>query len=474
MSLRTRLLLALAYVLLLAVVALEVPLVFSLNDRVQAEVRTQARGQTDVVAASVADLVAPAQLTALRQLTTSAAESVRGRVIVLDARGRLLADSAGAAALDTSYANRPEVRAALQGRSFQNQRDSQTLGQNILATAAPVLRGTRVVGAVRITQSVAAVRRAVRRSTAGLLLVGAIVLTLGLLAGAAIAGRFVRPIRHMRVAAARVAGGDLDTRVALEGSTEERSLADSFNHMTDRIRDMLARQQAFVADASHQLRTPLAGLRLRLEEAEAAGVSTAAKAELEAGEREVDRIAQLVEELLVLSSAGEPDASAEPIDLAAAAAAAQRRWEPLGRERRRTVVLAEPRAAATVSAARADVDRVLDALVENALRYAPEGSTVELRAAGETIEVLDEGPGLAPGEAEAVFERFHRGAAGRRAPGGTGLGLTIARTLARRWAGDVTIADRDRDGGAAHGACAVLRLPAGPGRRLTVALPGRA
>ena len=226
-------------------------------------------------------------------------------------------------------------------------------------------------------------RRAVRRSTAGLLLVGAIVLTLGLLAGAAIAGRFVRPIRPMRVAAARVAGGDLDTRVALEGSTEERSLADSFNHMTDRIRDMLARQQAFVADASHQLRTPLAGLRLRLEEAEAAGVSTAAKAELEAGEREVDRIAQLVEELLVLSSAGEPDASAEPIDLAAAAAAAQRRWEPLGRERRRTVVLAEPRAAATVSAARADVDRVLDALVENALRYAPEGSTVELRAAGE-------------------------------------------------------------------------------------------
>jgi two-component system, OmpR family, sensor kinase len=455
-------------VLLLAVVALEVPLAFSLNDRVQAEVRTQARGQTDVVAATAADLVAPPRAHALAQLASSAARSVRGRVIVLDRRGRLLADSARSGGqLGTSYANRPEVRAALRGRSFQSQRGSQTLGQNILATATPILQGKhgRVVGAVRITQSVAAVRRAVRRATAGLLLVGAIVLALGLLAGAAIARQFVRPIRRMRAAAARVAGGDLDTRVALEGSTEERSLADSFNHMTDRIRDMLGRQQAFVADASHQLRTPLAGLRLRLEEAKAAGVSPQAARELAAGEREVDRTAQLVEELLVLSSAGEPDASAEPIDLAAAAAAVQRRWEPLAREQGRTVVLGKPQAPAVVSAARADVDRVLDALVENALRYAPAGTTVELRAVGETVEVLDEGPGLAPGEAEALFERFHRGSAGRRTPGGTGLGLTIARTLARRWAGDVTIADRT-DAGPPHGARAVVRLP-----RLGIALP---
>jgi signal transduction histidine kinase len=455
-------------VLLLAVVALEVPLIFSLNDRVQAEVRTQARGQTDVVAASAADLVAPPRARALRQLTASAARAVRGRVIVLDVHGRLLADSAHGQ-LGTSYANRPEVRAALGGRSFQDQRNSQTLGQDVLATAAPVLSGThgRVVGAVRITQSVAAVRRAVRRTTAGLLLVGAIVLALGIAAGGFIAGQFVRPIRHMRAAAARVAGGDLETRVALEGSTEERSLARSFNDMTDRIRDMLARQQAFVADASHQLRTPLAGLRLRLEEAEAAGVSPKAARELAAGEREVDRIAQLVDELLVLSSAGEPDAAAEPIDLARAAAAAQHRWEPLAREQGYRVVLAEPQAPAIASAARADVDRVLDALVENALRYAPAGSTVELRAAGETIEVLDEGPGLSPDDADAVFERFHRGSAGRRTPGGTGLGLTIARTLARRWAGDVTLANRSGAGGAAHtGARAVLRLP-----RLSVALP---
>ena len=457
--------LALAYVLLLAVVALEVPLVFNLNRRVHAEVYSQARGQADVAAATVAALVVPPRPRALGRLADEAARTARGRVIVLDARGRLLADSGGAP-LGTSYASRPEIAVALHGRSFQNQRDSATLGRTILATAVPVRRGTQVIGAVRITQSVAAVRRAVRRSAFGLLLIGAIVIALGLLAGIVLAGQVVRPIRRMRAAAARVAAGDLDTRVALEGSTEERSLAHSFNDMTDRIRDMLGRQQAFVADASHQLRTPLAALRLRFEEAEAAGVSPEAAKELAAGEREIDRIAQLVEELLVLSSAGEPDGAPERIDLAAATATAHERWEPLAYDRGLSLALAPPAGAGTALAARADVDRALDALVENALRYAPSGTTVTLRAAGPAIEVLDEGPGIGAGEAEEVFERFHRGTVGRGVPGGTGLGLTIARALARRWGGDVELANRtDTDAG---GACATLRLP-----RFTVPLPER-
>ncbi|HYV16584.1 MAG TPA: HAMP domain-containing sensor histidine kinase [Conexibacter sp.] len=447
--------------LLLAVVALLVPLVFNLNRRVHAEVYSQARGQADVAAATVAALVAPPHRRTLARLVASAAQTARGRVIVLDARGRLIADSAGAT-LGTSYASRPEVAVALRGRSFQNQRDSETLGRTILATAVPVVRGTTVIGAVRITQSVAAVRRAVRRSALGLLLVGAIVLALGLLAGIAIAGQFVRPIRRMRAAAARVAAGDLETRVALEGSTEERSLAHSFNDMTDRIRDMLARQQAFVADASHQLRTPLAALRLRLEEAEAAGVSPEAARELAAGEREIQRIAQLVEELLVLSSAGEREGTAEPIDLAAATATAHERWEPLAFDRGLALALAPSAAAETAMASRADLDRALDALVENALRYGPRGTTVTLRAAGTTIAVLDEGPGIAADEAEELFERFHRGTVGRSVPGGTGLGLTIARALARRWGGDVEIANRT--GG---GARALLTLP-----RLAPSLPG--
>jgi signal transduction histidine kinase len=104
--------------------------------------------------------------------------------------------------------------------------------------------------------------------------------------------------------------------------------------------------------------------------------------------------------------------------------------------------------------ARADVDRILDVLVENALAYGPDGQHVVVAAGRGTIEVLDQGPGLAPEEAEAVFERFHRGRSGRQGPPGTGLGLPIARELSRRWGGDVRIENAEHGG-----ARAVVTLP---------------
>ncbi len=107
--------------------------------------------------------------------------------------------------------------------------------------------------------------------------------------------------------------------------------------------------------------------------------------------------------------------------------------------------------------AAADADRALDVLLENALHYSPRGARVTIAAVAGRIDVLDRGPGLADDEADAVFERFHRGSAGRAGPSGSGLGLAIARELAREWGGDVTL--RNREGG---GAVATLTLPQEP------------
>jgi signal transduction histidine kinase len=436
-------------VLVLAVVALEVPLIISLRDRVDAEVRSQARGQAEIVAASVIDDMEDPQT--LQEIAQRAAGNVRGRVIVVGRRGRLLADSAGEERVGIDYASRPEIAAALRGDPLQEERASETLDQTILATAVPVVRGRTRLGVVRITQSVDAVARATWRATLGLIAIGLLVLVLGLLAGALIAGQVAGPVRRLDAAARRIAEGDLSARAQVEGSAEQQRLARTFNDMTARLERLVASQRDFVADASHQLRTPLSGLRLRLEEARASTADAEAHREIDAGLGELDRLAAMVSELLVLSHAGEVDAPPERVDLEDAAERAAARWD--GTDGGRVVASGEP---AEGFAPRADVDRALDALIENAVHYG--NGEVEVRFRPGALEVLDRGPGLSPDDLGAVFERFHRGAAGRAGPHGTGLGLPIARELARRWGGEVTLANRD-DGGAR----ATVTVPPFPG-----------
>ena len=131
--------------LVLVLIVLEIPLVLSLSSRVNAEVKSQAAAQAQVVAtAAAAQGGDPARL---RQLVRQAGRDLGARVIVVDARGRLVADSAGTVLSLTSYRNRPEIAAALAGRSEQGTRHSDTLGSDLLYTAVPVLGG----GAVRVT-----------------------------------------------------------------------------------------------------------------------------------------------------------------------------------------------------------------------------------------------------------------------------------------------------------------------------------
>lgn len=464
LSLRARLLLALAYVLILAVGALLVPLVRSVRDRVSAEVKTQALAQADGVAAIAG--ASPSELKAaiagraapdLGALVSTTARNVRGRVVVTGPDGHVIADSSPGS-IGADFSNRPEIATALKHRVFQEARRSDTLDQRILATAVPI-RGVPG-GAVRVTQSVAAVDRAVSSATVGLVLIGGIVLALGLGAGALLATSVVRPMRRLSAAARRAGEGDLGVRVPEEGAREQRELGRAFNEMTARVQRMVDAQQAFVADASHQLRTPLTGLRLRLEEAAAAAGPGPARDQVDGALGEVDRLSNMVTELLVLSESGEarpPDASVDPLRACRRAAT---RWA--GHD---ASVVVEGGDGAAVRCVEADLDRILDVLIENALWYGPPGQRVAIAVDAGRITVTDEGPGLGAGEEEAVFNRFHRGSAGRTVRGGTGLGLPIARELTSRWDGTVTLANAP-----SGGAVATVTLPLAAGARPSTAI----
>ena len=455
MSLRVRLVAAFAYVLVLVLVALEVPLALSLARRVDAEVKAEAAGQAQVVAASVAGKLA--DRAALDRIVARAGRALGGRVVVVDRRGRLLSDSAGTGLRGTAYGDRPEIRSALRGETTQGRRHSDTLGEDLLFTATAVLDDGSVTGAVRVTQSVGAIDARVRRNVLALVGVGVAALALGLLLAWVLAGSLARPLRALANTARRVERGDLDARAEVSGSSEQREVAVAFNDMTERLAESLAAQREFVGNASHQLRTPLTGLRLRLEAAALKADDPALARELDAAEREAERLGRLLTALLTLARGGERPALHAPTDLRAVVGEALDRWESRAVEAGVGLASAgegDPLARASEE----DVAIVLDNLVENAVLYSPAGTTVSVEFGSSNgdayVAVADEGPGIAPDEEEAVFERFRRGTASAGVAG-TGLGLAIVRALARRWGGSASLSPR-----AERGTRVEVRFPA--------------
>ena len=371
MSLRARLLAAFAYTLLIVIVALEVPLAANISDRVNAEVEADSAAQAQVVAASIVDqLDRPAQL---EQLTNQAAEGLNGVVFVIDAHGTVIADSEGGASA-SGQVNDPIALQALGGEVAQGRHHE---GEDVLSTAVPIVRNGRTVGALEVEQSLSSVHSEVRQDVAALIGIGVLALLLGLGVAWILAGSISRPLNALAAVARRRADGDVEARAESRGSSEQIEVANAFNEMADRLGALLESQRVFVADASHQLRTPLTGLRLRLE---AAGVKTSDPAvarELDAAERETERLDELVADLLQLASSEQP-ATDESASLSDAARDAADRWRATASEGRHEIVL-EGDGEASVGAAPSELAAILDNLVENAIKYSPRGSPVTIR-----------------------------------------------------------------------------------------------
>jgi two-component system, OmpR family, sensor kinase len=382
----------------------------------------------------------------LEQIVMQAAAQVGGRVIAVDDRGILVADSEGRGSLGTLYATsgRPEIGHALAGAPFSEIRDSIDLGHDIMATAVPIQDEQRLVGAVRITRSVQQANDNVRNVTLGLAAIGIAALVAGMLLAFGLAGSLSRPLTRLAAAARRLGEGDLSARAGdVSGASEVEELGQSFDEMADRLERSAQAQREFVANASHQLRTPLTAMKLRLEGAIAEAADAKLRGRLEAADREVDRLSGIVDRLLVMAREVEEGISAS-VDLRVAVDRAVIRWNERAGQRDSTVVAQGDGGSARVDPT--DLDQILDNLLDNATAYAPGEVTIESGGSNGRVfvAVRDRGPGIAPQDLGRVTERFYRG---RGVPsGGSGLGLAIARQLVEKWGGTLDVQSAHGEG----------------------------
>jgi signal transduction histidine kinase len=309
---------------------------------------------------------------------------------------------------------------------------------------------TVVVGAGEPLALVESAQHGVARAV---LLAGAVVLVLALIASYLAGARVSAPLRRMAAVAARVDAGDLAPRMDLKGdpADEMRVLAESFNHMLDRLAEAFASQREFIADASHELRTPLTVIRGQLEVL--AAQAHPSEDDVRHVERlvqaEIGRISRLVDDLLVLTQAERTDfLRPREIDLRPFV---HELWDGLSLTADRRFELSE----VPEGTLAADPDRLAQALRNlgrNAIEHTEDATgLVRLEVDPATTNrivfaVIDDGPGIPLAERERVFERFHRVDSGRsRKAGGAGLGLAIVRAIAEAHGGGVRV-DAARNG----------------------------
>lgn len=356
------------------------------------------------------------------------------RVIVLDMSGISIADSESQDAIGTSFISRPEVVEALAGTVSVGRRFSTTVNQELLYVAVPILNGSQTLGAVRLTFPASVVDDAVNQRLRGISSVAGITLLVSALVALLLALGITRRLSNLKNVTEEFTKGNYKVRAEINGGAPEiRSLARSFNAMADQLDKLIAQQKAFAGDASHQLRTPLTALQLRLERAtEMLETDPSGAAErIEAAMVETDRLQRLVEGLLVLSRSENSDKIAR--DKCDASQIAQERfenWEALANEQDVSLALEVP-SSAEVYAIPGALEQVIDNYVDNALSIVPTNSKITIRISVDSeftkISVIDEGPGIPEADIAKAFNRFWRA---RSDTHGSGLGLAIVDRLA--------------------------------------------
>ncbi|WP_431888122.1 ATP-binding protein [Nocardiopsis alba] len=327
------------------------------------------------------------------------------------------------------------VRTALAGNRVGGDHVVWPWQDRPLVVAEPIGRSGEVVGAAVTVSPTESLRRATLVQWGVTWLVAFALMLAGITAAGPLTRWILRPIDDLDEATRAVSGGSLDIRVPTAAGPEElRRLGESFNQMADTITSMLESQRTFVAYAGHQVRNPLAALRLRVDGL-ARHLGPDARQEHELALDEVDRLTRICDSLLTLARTEDAEHSMVWEDVREVVENRVAAWSPIA-ERARAELLCEGRSGVSVRCVEGTLDQALDALIDNALKFGGHGVRIVVRV-GEPVweadgreghldvHVVDDGPGLPEEQLDRATEPFWRDGGG----GGSGLGLSIVVTL---------------------------------------------
>jgi signal transduction histidine kinase len=447
---RLRLVAAFLSIIVLMLIVQDIPLARYLDQVEHTQIYTSLERDAWRLSDSVDTEISNNRTEGLQTIASEYADQTGARVVITNELGIVLVSSDGDD-VGTNYLNRPEIVAALDGKEVSGERISESLGESLLYVAVPVEFDNTTIGSLRITYPGSVIDGIVSERIRGILIVATLTLLITLAVTLIVANAITKRLRKLQSATADIAAGNLNVRLAgnssAGGAPELKQLEVAFDTMVERLSGVLDSQKSFASDASHQLRTPLTALRLTLENAaEVVEDKERVAQAIENASTQVVRLQLLIDGLLALARLEGSTPALKPTDITVLLEQRISLWQPLADEKD-IKITPDIRPGLWVMATDSSIDQIVDAYLDNALDFAPNGSTISLRAFATgnhvQIHVIDQGPGMTQEQIERAYDRFWRG---RTDGTGTGLGLAIVARLAEVIGATVGLEQVNSDG----------------------------
>ena len=437
------------YIVIIAasLVMLTVCTVNMLNKHLYSSEKAGVFAKANIIAQTVSEVWSTDPEVTTKKFASSVQNSLAGtriRGIVVDSSYRVLYDTNRDSEMSGKVFIRDVLKKSLDGEQAVMINDSESESK-MLSVAVPVEIDGQTVGGVYLASSVDKIENTINSARTGLLIFSVMIAFIIGMVSFGISSIITAPMAEIREAANKISKGDFKVRVRTSGQNDIVEMGEAINYMAHELQLIEDKRRKFVSDVSHELKTPMTGIKLICDTCEEIDDPKMQKEFISDISAEIDRLSRLVEKLLILSRLDEGNIVFDPVDIKSMVEKIIRNLMPVAKNRHIRIYM--DYRYESYPLIMMDYDKMFEAfynIADNAIKYSPEGGHLHVKVDCDTENIIitfeDNGPGIPIDERERIFERFYRLDNSRaRNTGGTGLGLAIAKEAVAAHGGKITV-----------------------------------